>query len=972
MKKLFTTICTALLLGTSWAVAQEGTWTHTWDKSRADGGEGFYHITNNDDTTQVAVLNGLEWTFTANTSVTAFAGSTGQYFGSAKSPVTHAELTTSYLSGVIKSVSVEAKKKADTDVTLSVLVGGIVYRASAEVQPQLTTDWATYTFVPYSPIPIIPAAPQEGDICISMDQGTETTGPIYFKSISINYDGAGVQQPVVEKVLPDLAYAVTEVTVEAGDDAFANYLTNPHNVSPITYKAADETIAVIGSNGNIFTTGKVGQTTVTASFAGDDHYLPQDASYTLTVVAKPVIPAPTVSVPAGSYNEAIQVTITSDDEKCKAIWYSTTAKDSLELVDEPIIAAGNSVTITLDQSCTLRCCAVDYNNIGCVTTVDYVINVPLQAAFTAQEASKVYYQMGWDSVEEASTWHYYGVSSFSWTLSTAPFLEKTEPFSVIDPSSTYSLSINYDYENFGIQRERAVSPEIEVRPNSQTEFYACFSGVWLFYADWTFKVNDLTTGTSTQLMSAFDWAQQNEFTGPNWVRFAFDLAEYAGHTCTFEFIYDGQGGDAVSIDGFKLLQKDESADARIVISQGQSIHFQDLSAGHPTAWAWTFEGGTPATSSEQNPVVTYNELGTFGVTLTVSRDGSSDTMTKTAVVEVKAEAPQAHIGLPEGAYRSPWAAAYVPVGVPVTFRDASTGNPEAWTWNFEGTNVATSNEQNPTVTYTAEGLYGLTLDVQNSVGQDHDFLVDAIQAGGALDVWNIEPEESQKIGAVQLGWYGCYAGSNWLGMEAFAEHFDAPLTSATIDKVSAYFFDTTAEDQDALITVSISLPGADGMPGEAIATSQLKVSELQCDESTYVATDFLFDEPVTVDGEFFVTISGFPNTGYYDNVCLACALREQGQKTTTYHLLAEEDENYDLTGNYFWFENTDEPLSLALTAHMAYQENNDDPVALGTIGRTQTAIAYDLFGRRIADQRQLRGVCILQHSDDAARIITVK
>ena len=63
------------------------------------------------------------------------------------------------------------------------------------------------------------------------------------------------------------------------------------------------------------------------------------------------------------------------------------------------------------------------------------------------------------------------------------------------------------------------------------------------------------------------------------------------------------------------------------VAVGGSVHFTDNSWGAQlNSWAWEFEGGTPATSTAQNPTVTYNEAGTFGVRLTVTNaNGESDT-----------------------------------------------------------------------------------------------------------------------------------------------------------------------------------------------------------------------------------------------------------------------------------------------------------------------------------------------------------
>lgn len=59
---------------------------------------------------------------------------------------------------------------------------------------------------------------------------------------------------------------------------------------------------------------------------------------------------------------------------------------------------------------------------------------------------------------------------------------------------------------------------------------------------------------------------------------------------------------------------------------GEQVQFVDNSSGSfPTTWAWTFEGGTPATSDQRNPVVTYDSPGFKNVTLTVSNANGSTT-----------------------------------------------------------------------------------------------------------------------------------------------------------------------------------------------------------------------------------------------------------------------------------------------------------------------------------------------------------
>jgi len=65
---------------------------------------------------------------------------------------------------------------------------------------------------------------------------------------------------------------------------------------------------------------------------------------------------------------------------------------------------------------------------------------------------------------------------------------------------------------------------------------------------------------------------------------------------------------------------------------GQSVQFSDLSTGNPTSWSWTFQGGTPASSTAQNPVVIYNTAGIYTVSLTVSTGTTTSTIVKTAFI----------------------------------------------------------------------------------------------------------------------------------------------------------------------------------------------------------------------------------------------------------------------------------------------------------------------------------------------------
>ena len=54
---------------------------------------------------------------------------------------------------------------------------------------------------------------------------------------------------------------------------------------------------------------------------------------------------------------------------------------------------------------------------------------------------------------------------------------------------------------------------------------------------------------------------------------------------------------------------------------GESVQFTDLSENEPSWWEWSFPGGSPSTSNERNPVVSYAVPGQYDVSLTVSKPG---------------------------------------------------------------------------------------------------------------------------------------------------------------------------------------------------------------------------------------------------------------------------------------------------------------------------------------------------------------
>ncbi len=137
-----------------------------------------------------------------------------------------------------------------------------------------------------------------------------------------------------------------------------------------------------------------------------------------------------------------------------------------------------------------------------------------------------------------------------------------------------------------------------------------------------------------------------------------------------------------------------------------TVTFTDLSTGGPTSWLWNFGDG--GTSTVHNPSYTYNNVGTYDVTLTVSNAaGSSQKTVEDLILVVSPPPPVAEFsGTPVDGSRP----------LTVYFTDLSTGTPTSWLWDFG--DGGTSTDQNPTHVYTVRDRYTVSLTVTNAYGSD--------------------------------------------------------------------------------------------------------------------------------------------------------------------------------------------------------------------------------------------------------------
>ena len=126
------------------------------------------------------------------------------------------------------------------------------------------------------------------------------------------------------------------------------------------------------------------------------------------------------------------------------------------------------------------------------------------------------------------------------------------------------------------------------------------------------------------------------------------------------------------------------------------INFTDLSTGAPDHWVWKFGDGD--SSHLPNPIHFYQDTGIFSVTLIVSNNGCSDSITFTNYVHIKPPIAHFNVGFfcNTPFYRE--------------FYDLSIGA-DTWQWNFG--DGGTSSVPNPTHIFSGPGQYNVSLTVTN-------------------------------------------------------------------------------------------------------------------------------------------------------------------------------------------------------------------------------------------------------------------
>ena len=129
--------------------------------------------------------------------------------------------------------------------------------------------------------------------------------------------------------------------------------------------------------------------------------------------------------------------------------------------------------------------------------------------------------------------------------------------------------------------------------------------------------------------------------------FTLNLDNYLGNSSVmikFESYNAGTNGNNLFIDNININGIPNSippsagfSSNTTTVCEGNYIIYNDLSSSNINSWNWSFPGGSPSTSTMQNPTITYNNNGNYDVTLIVSNANGSDTIISTNYITVNTQ-----------------------------------------------------------------------------------------------------------------------------------------------------------------------------------------------------------------------------------------------------------------------------------------------------------------------------------------------
>jgi M6 family metalloprotease-like protein len=276
----------------------------------------------------------------------------------------------------------------------------------------------------------------------------------------------------------------------------------------------------------------------------------------------------------------------------------------------------------------------------------------------------------------------------------------------------------------------------------------------------------------------------------------------------YPFLQDGQAGGLNIVNIGKLgetisfeviLEKEPVAGfstTSTLLAAGCETDFTDNSFCNVTGWEWTFEGGNPATSNEQNPAgIMYETTGTFDVTLRATNEFGASTVKLENYITVSNSA------IPEVDFVSSETLACS--GDTIILTDLSEVCPVSWSWKIspdEGVEFVTGTsaaDREPRLVLRNPGSYTVKSTVTNANGSA-SLTKEAYLTIGGLDV---PYEQDFEDNAIAVESWTVISNDNDITWEDFFASGNGGKGAAGIDNYDYYKF----LERDQLISPPLDL-----------------------------------------------------------------------------------------------------------------------------------------------------------------------
>lgn len=281
-------------------------------------------------------------------------------------------------------------------------------------------------------------------------------------------------------------------------------------------------------------------------------------------------------------------------------------------------------------------------------------------------------------------------TSYLWNFGDGSNSTLASPSHVFQTTGTYAVTLQVT-DSKGCVRTTSLQPGISVIKPLAGFSYALVNGC----GSKTVAFTNTSTGTGIPVTASSRW-NFGDGSAEQWSESPTHIYAAQGtYTVTLTVYNNGCSNSITKIIYVAPVSADFSFTQNTTCLPAKAT-FTDASSP-AVSWFWDFGDGT--TSTLQNPVHTYTIPPTVDITLTItSANGCQATITKPNVILFNTD-----LGVSVGEGCSP---------LFVEFHDWSS-NANQWTWDFG--DGSTSSAQNPTHTYTTDGIFTVRL-ISKSAG----------------------------------------------------------------------------------------------------------------------------------------------------------------------------------------------------------------------------------------------------------------